>query len=134
MEALYGLKGGQQAGHRAELATERADQWTATLKLVADEYPFCTMHGVHIEDGCIVAYEGVQISFVFGENLSAARAEPRFDANWQALKALCAKIKFGRLAELRFSEGRPVGAKVNAGGRRLRRLAPKAVKERGPMS
>ncbi len=109
------------------------NHWAMTLKLVADEYPYCTMHGVHIEEGCIVAYEGVQVSFAFGESAQAA-IEPRFDAHWQALKALCARLKFGRLAEIRFSQGRPVSAKMLAGGRRLRKLQLKAPRTRTPMS
>jgi hypothetical protein len=112
------------------------DHWGRTLKLIADKYPYCTMHGVHVEEGCIVAYEGVQISFVFVDGHSDIADKPAFDSHWKALKALCAKVGFGRLAEIRFSRGRPVGAKMQEGGRRLRKLVAKAdqQKERSPMS
>jgi len=80
------------------------DRWSGMLRLIASEYPFCTMNGVHIVDGCVVACEGIQRSFVFGgSDAAAAPQEPSFDAHWLALRALCAKIGSGRLAEIRFS-------------------------------
>lgn len=110
------------------------DRWSGMLRLIASEYPFCTMSGVHVVDGCIVACEGVQRSFVFGASDAVAMpAEPAFDAYWKALQALCAKIGSGRLAEIRFSRGRPVSARMNEGGRRFRRLTVK-IEERSPMS
>lgn len=114
------------------------DRWSGMLRLVASEYPFCTMSGVHLAEGCIVACEGIQRSFVFsGSDASVASAEPAFDAHWKALQELCAKIGSGRLAEIRFSRGRPVSARMSEGGRRFRRLVVKTApqnKERSPMS
>lgn len=110
------------------------DRWTAMLKLMAAEYPYCTMQGVHVEDGMIVACEGIQQSFVFGA-ADAPPEEPSFDGHWRALRDLCAKIGSGRLAEIRFCRGRPVSARMNEGGRRFRRLVVKTpAKERPPMS
>lgn len=110
------------------------DRWSVMLKVMALEYPYCTMQGVHIEDGAIVACEGIQQSFVFGA-VDAPPEEPSFDGHWQALRALCAKLGSGRLAEIRFSRGRPVSARMNEGGRRFRRLVVKTPrdKERSPM-
>lgn len=113
------------------------DRWSGMLRLIASEYPFCTMSGVHVVEGCIVACEGVQRSFVFGASDAAAMpAEPAFDAHWKALQELCAKIGSGRLAEVRFSRGRPVSARMSEGGRRFRRLVVKVppTSERSPMS
>ncbi len=111
------------------------DRWSGMLRLIATEYPFCTMSGVHVVEGCIVACEGVQKSFVFnGSDAAAEPAEPQFDAHWKALQALCVKIGSGRLAEIRFSRGRPVSARMNEGGRRFRRLAVKTAPERPHMS
>ena len=111
------------------------DRWSAMLKLMAAEYPYCTMQGVHVENGLIVACEGIQHSFVFGA-ADAPPAEPSFDGHWRALRDLCAKIGYGRLAEIRFSRGRPVSARMNEGGRRFRRLVVKAEGKpvRHPMS
>jgi hypothetical protein len=136
MESTYGVKDVDTQALVVGLAKTGDEHWAKILKIVSDKYPYCTMHGVHVEEGCIVAYEGVQISFVFGEGVAAAAIEPAFDGNWQALKSLCAKIGFGRLAEIRFSRGRPVGAKMTEGGRRLRRLAAKDAPSKGrtPMS
>jgi hypothetical protein len=95
------------------------------------------MSGVHVAEGCIVACEGIQSSFVFsGVDADASPAEPAFDAHWKSLRALCAKLGSGRLAEIRFSRGRPVSAQMNAGGRRFRRLLVKvpAASESSPMS
>ena len=112
------------------LPTDDDGRWAGMLMLVASEYPYCTMHGVHVMDGCIVACEGIQKSFVFGfQDGATADAEPNFDAHWLALRALCARVGSGRLAEIRFSRGRPVIARVSEGGRRFRRLIMKASKE-----
>lgn len=113
------------------------DRWSGVLRLIASEYPYCTMSGVHVVEGCIVACEGIQSSFVFGgADAAASPAEPAFDAHWKSLRALCAKLGSGRLAEIRFSRGRPVSARMNAGGRRFRRLVVKvpAASEPSPMS
>jgi len=113
------------------------DRWSVVLRLIAAEYPYCTMSGVHVVEGCIVACEGIQSSFVFsGADAEASPAEPAFDAHWKSLRALCAKLGSGRLAEIRFSRGRPVSAQMNAGGRRFRRLVVKvpAASESSPMS
>ena len=115
----------------------QGDRWAGLLKVVASEYPYCTMHGVHIEDGCVVACEGVERSFLFGSADAEPAIESAFDAPWKALQALCAKVGSGRFAELRFSRGRPVSARSSEGGRRFRRLVAKAEpqgKERSLMS
>lgn len=112
------------------------DRWAAMLKLMAAEYPYCTMQGVHIEGGVIVACEGIQQSFVFGA-VDLPPAEPSFDGHWRALRDLCVKLGSGRLAEIRFSRGRPVSARMNEGGRRFRRLVAKTLpqdKRLSPMS
>ena len=78
------------------------DRWSGVLKLIASEYPYCTMSGVHVVEGCIVACEGIQSSFVFGgADAVALPAEPAFDAHWKSLRVLCAKLGSGRLAEIR---------------------------------
>lgn len=113
------------------------ERWSVVLRLIAAEYPYCTMSGVHVADGCIIACEGIQSSFVFnGSDSDGATVEPTFDGYWKSLRALCAKLGSGRLAEIRFSRGRPVSARMNAGGRRFRRLVIKvpAALERSPMS
>lgn len=51
-----------------------------------------------------------------------APSAPAFDEYWEALRALCGRIRNGRLAELRFGRGKPVGAKTSEGGRRFKRL------------
>lgn len=103
-------------------------RWAGLLKLVASEYPYCTMFGVHVVDGCVVSCEGVQRSFLFDAGDAAAQAvEPAFDAHWKALEALCVKLGSGRLAELRFSRGRPMNARTSEGGRRFKRLLTKSA-------
>lgn len=106
------------------------NRWAGFLELVAAEYPFCTMYGVHIVEGCVVSCEGTQRSFVFGaadEAIPAAAASS--DAHWKALKALCVKMGSGRLAELRFSGGRPVSARTSESGRRFKRLLDRGAKD-----
>ncbi len=104
------------------------DCWPGMLKLIASEYPYCTMNGVHVVEGCIVACEGIQKSFVFsGSDATATSSEPEFDGHWKALQALCIKLGSGRLAEIRFSRGRPVSARMNESGRRFRRLIVKTA-------
>ena len=134
MERAYSRDAVEPLDVRAAGLQAGADRWSAMLKLMAAEYPYCTMQGVHVEDGVIVACEGIQQSFVFGT--ADAPPEPAtFDGHWRALRDLCAKIGYGRLAEIRFSRGRPVSARMNEGGRRYRRLTAKtAGVERPPMS
>ncbi len=132
MEGAFSLKDVQQEHMPAiaGLPTSDDGRWAGILMLVASEYPYCTMHGVHVVEGGIVACEGIQRSFVFGPAEAAtAEAGPSFDAHWQALRSLCARIGSGRLAEVRFSRGRPVIARVTEGGRRFRRLVAKASRE-----
>jgi len=136
MERVYSQRGAEKLIVPAVAGlTVGDDRWSAMLRLIASEYPFCTMNGVHVVDGCIVACEGVQRSFVFGgSDAAAALQEPSFDAHWLALRALCAKIGSGRLAEIRFSRGRPVGARMSEGGRRFRRIVVPQNTEPKPMS
>lgn len=138
MDSASGLNGvDKSAACVAGLVGMKGVRWSGMLKLVSDKYPYCTMHGVHVVDGCIVACEGIQISFVFGgSGVSKTTPTPLFDSHWEALKKLCAKIGSGRLAEVRFSQGRPVAAKMNEGGRRFRRLMtkPNAIEDRSSMS
>jgi len=136
MERVYSQRGAEKLIVPAVAGlTVGDDRWSAMLRLIASEYPFCTMNGVHVVDGCIVACEGVQRSFVFGgSDAAAAPQEPSFDAHWLALRALCAKIGSGRLAEIRFSCGRPIGARMSEGGRRFRRIVVPQNTEPTPMS
>lgn len=109
-------------------AAGREGRWSGLARLMAVEYPHCTMHGVHVVDGVIVACEGIQRSFSFaaprGED---APAESAFDANWRALESLCAKLGSGRLAELKFVRGRPVSARTSEGGRRFKRVTGRTL-------
>ena len=136
MERAYGREDVKPLDVRAAAGIGAGtDRWSAMLKLMAAEYPYCTMQGVHIEGGEIVACEAIQQSFVFGA-ADAPPEAPTFDGHWRTLRDLCAKLGSGRLAEIRFSRGRPVSARMNASGRRFRRLAVKtpSALERAPMS
>lgn len=109
-----------------DVAGVSSDQWRYLLALVCSEYAYCTMYGVNIVDGNIVSCENIQRSLTFGPTPVGAQAAPAFDEYWQALQALCGRIRNGRLAELRFNRGKPISAKTSEGGRRFKRL----VKER----
>lgn len=98
------------------------DQWGYLFRLICSEYPYCTMYGVNILDGSIVSCENIQRSLTFGPGDVESAEAPRFDEFWEALRALCARTRTGRLAELRFNRGRPVSAKTSENGRRFRRL------------
>lgn len=97
-------------------------QWSYLLALVCSEYAYCTMYGVNIVDGNIVSCENIQRSLTFGPAPAGAQAAPTFDEYWDALRALCGRVRNGRLAELRFNRGRPISAKTSEGGRRFKRL------------
>lgn len=98
------------------------DSWRDLSRLIWSGYSYCTMYEVGIVDGNIVSWEDIQRSFKFGLSPADGAPEPKFDEFWAALRILCARIRNGRLAELRFSRGRPVSAKTREGGRRLKRL------------
>lgn len=121
---------GREGGRSVSVPQGRESLWTEMVRLVAAEYPYCTMHGVHVADGVIVACEGVQRSFAFGgDEAVEAAVHPAFDAHWKALEALCANMGSGRLVELRFSRGRPVSARTSESGRRFRRIVGKPAAE-----
>lgn len=104
---------------------KESDPWRYLMRLVAAEYPYCTMYGVNIVDGNIVSCENIQRSLLFGPVGERNAPEPIFDEYWKALKELCGKIKAGTLVELHFNLSRPVSARKSEGGRRFRRLLQK---------
>lgn len=97
------------------------DQWQYLRRLVATEYPFCTMLGVNVAGGAIVSCDNIQQRLAFGP-AKAAAVDAAFDDRWRALKDLCGKIKTGRIAELTFIHGRPVEGQRSVGARRFKRL------------
>ena len=99
-----------------------SDQWRYLLTLICSEYAYCTMYGVNIVDGNIVSCANIQRSLTFGPATADRASEPAFDEYWQALQALCGRIRNGHLAELRFNRGKPVSARTSEGGRRFKRL------------
>lgn len=101
---------------------QESDPWRYLLRLVAAEYPYCTMYGVNIVDGNIVSCQNIQRSLLFGPEGGRNASEPVFDEYWEALKELCGKVKAGTLIELHFNQSRPVSARKSEGGRRFRRL------------
>lgn len=117
----HGLK---RAGTPDSLQMER-DPWRQLLRLVAVEYPYCTMYGVNIVDGNIISCQNIQRSLLFGPEGEGNAPEPAFDEYWEALKELCGKVRTGTLIELHFSQSRPVSARKSEGGRRFRRLLQK---------
>jgi len=104
------------------LVEKESDPWRYLLRLVAAEYPYCTMYGVNIVGGNIVSCENIQRSLLFGPEGGRSASEPAFDEYWEALKELCGKVKAGTLIELHFNQSRPVSARKSEGGRRFRRL------------
>lgn len=109
-----------------------SDQWGYLLSLVCSEYAYCTMYGVNIVDGNIVSSENIQRTLTFGPTSTDAPIAPAFDEYWVALRIICARIRNGRLAELRFHRGRPISAKTSEGGRRFKRLVK--ARKTGPDS
>lgn len=106
------------------------DRWMELLALVHQEYPYCTMYGVHVIEGSITACEQIQRSLLIG-NDQRAPSEIRpdlFDMKWQALEALCLKIGNGRLVELKFHDAKPVIAITKEGGRRFKGILKKLTK------
>ncbi|OGR90869.1 MAG: hypothetical protein A2V88_02150 [Elusimicrobia bacterium RBG_16_66_12] len=117
----HDLKGGGSS----VFVQKEADPWRQLLRLVAAEYPYCTMYGVNIADGNIVSCQNIQRSLLFGPEGARSSPEPVFDEYWEALKELCGKVKAGTLIELHFNQSRPVSARKSEGGRRFRRLLRK---------
>jgi hypothetical protein len=102
-------------------------RWLELLKLVNDEFPYCTMYGVHVVDGSITACEQIQRSLMFGnDSKGSSDVKPEmFDMKWQALEALCLNIGTGRLVELKFHDAKPVIAITKEGGRRFKGILKK---------
>ena len=94
------------------------EHWMMLLKLICEKYPHCIMYGVHIADGMITSCENLQQSFSFGPSPDTRDGvDPVFGPNWKELEALCKRMRAGRLAELRFCDGRPTRAKTTPEGR-----------------
>ena len=103
---------------RSKTSRERC---VVLMKLVREEFPHSIMYGVNISGGIITSCENMQQSLLFGPSPSMRDGvEPAFDANWQALEALCQRMGTGQLAELQFTDGRPIRAKTTPRGRRFR--------------
>jgi len=103
------------------------ERWMELLKLVNDEFPYCTMYGVHVVDGSITACEQIQRSLMFGNDRKGPSQIllEQFDMKWQALEALCLSIGTGRLVELKFHDAKPVIAITKEGGRRFKGILKK---------
>lgn len=112
--------GGRKRAGAPSFACNR--QWRELVELIWADYAFSTMYGVNVADGNIVSYNNVQRNFTFGPGGGERSPEPDFDEHWRALQALCLRIGTGRLAEVKFAGGRPVAARTDEGGRRLRRF------------
>ena len=107
------------------------ERWLALLKLVHEDYPYCTMYNVHVVDGSITACEQIQRSLMFGHHRpQQPEALVRmFDMKWQALEALCISLGTGRLVELKFHDAKPVVAITQEGGRRFKGILKKLEKK-----
>lgn len=124
------LSGGQRRAGSPTFACD--DHWEELLRLIWSEYAFSTMYGVNVVAGNIVSYNNVQRNFTFGPGGSERAQAPVFDEYWRALQALCLQIGTGRLAEVKFISGRPIAARTDEGGRRMKRLNKKPDEQRGP--
>ena len=103
----------------------------ALLKLVHEDYPYCTMYNVHVVDGSITACEQIQRSLMFGHSYAFPTEVPitLFDMKWQALEALCVGLGTGKLVELKFHDAKPVVAITKEGGRRFKGILKKLSKQ-----
>lgn len=123
----YGKPDGRQSFNQEGSPTFACnDQWRELVQLIWSEYAFSTMYGVNVVDGNIVSYNNVQRNFTFGPIGGDRTPKPIFDDHWRALQTLCLRIGTGRLAELRFIDGRPTGARTDEGGGRFKRLGQRA--------
>ena len=107
------------------------ERWLALLRLVYEDYPFCTMYNVHVVDGSISACEQIQRSLMFGHSriFQEDVLIKMFDMKWQALEALCISLGTGRLVELKFHDAKPVVAITQEGGRRFKGILKKLSKQ-----
>ena len=117
----------QTALERAFDFESHKHRWLELLQLVNEDYPYCTMYGVHVVDGAITACEQIQRSLVLGDHRTVAKeALPRlFDMKWQALEALCLTMGTGRLVEVKFHDAKPVIVITKEGGRRFKGILKK---------
>ncbi len=108
------------------------ERWMELLKLVNEDYPYCTMYGVHVVDGTITACEQIQRSLMLGNQQAVAtEIQPSlFDMKWQALEALCISIGTGRLVEVKFHDAKPVIVITKEGGRRFKGMVKKLTRSR----
>lgn len=102
------------------------DRWENLVELIWEDYPYCTMYGVNIVDGNIISYNNLQRSLNFRPGGASTEPKPLFDDYWRALQTLCLSVGTGRLAELEFNRGRPIAARTDEGGRRIKRLDRKS--------
>jgi hypothetical protein len=91
-------------------------RWLMFMKLVHEQFPYCTMYEANIADGVIVSCGDMQEWFI--SDKTPAR-KPDFDPNWQALETYCRDQGCGRITELKFHDGRPVVVKITLPGRRF---------------
>ncbi|MFA6093657.1 MAG: hypothetical protein WCU88_08880 [Elusimicrobiota bacterium] len=114
--------GAKEIADEAVPCRSSRERWLSFMKLVYEKYPFCTMYGVHVENGIIISCKNIQRSLLFGDsNTSPVEPGPElFDAKWQALETLCTQLGSGTLAELKFGDAKPLSAKIAEAGRRFK--------------
>ena len=58
--------------------------WSRLFAIVRDRFPYCKMREVHVANGTVVAYGGVEYTVVMNSDPAGARSPlpEGFDAHW----------------------------------------------------
>lgn len=84
--------------------------WMQLFHIIREQYPYSKMKGLEIRDGAVISFKSVQYTFIFGRGLEAPRSllPGAFDEQWQRFMRFCQALQTGVVAEVHFTDGRPV--------------------------
>lgn len=105
--------------------------WMQLFQIIREQYPYSKMKGLEIRNGAVVSFKSVQYTFVFGRGVEAPNSllPAAFDGQWQRFLRFCQLLQNGVVAEVHFTDGRPVLVSMDQPGMDL--SAPNFEQTRG---
>lgn len=92
------------------------NQWTVLRRWVQENHPFCRLKDVRVSGGVIVSYGRVQYTRALGKASGPGPLPAALDAHWSDLTRLCSAMREGTIAEISFTDARPVLVSLEAEG------------------
>lgn len=92
------------------------NQWAALRRWIQEQHPFCRLKDVRVSGGVIVSYGKVQYTRALGKASGPNHPLSALDSHWSDLTRLCSTMREGIIAEISFTDARPVLVSLEAEG------------------